>query len=66
MHCTYGRRAVRKAPAWVLHVEGRLGGGGGGGGVGVYKSVTCSQSPAPPAWRMHVPIRPTAGNKLRL
>lgn len=63
MHRTYGRRAVRKTPAWVLHLERGL---GGGGGVGFYKSVTCSQSPAPPAWRMHVPIRPTAGNKLRL
>lgn len=32
----------------------------------VYKGMSCSPSTAPPAWRMHVPIRPTAGNKLRL
>lgn len=33
---------------------------------GFHGGTSCSQSEAPPARRMHVPIRSTAGNKLRL
>lgn len=31
-----------------------------------YENVSCRHSPAPPAWRMHDPKRPAAGNKLQL